>query len=79
MFTTKFLQDAAERAIRAMAWAGLGVFTAEGVDLLSINWEGVLTVVGVAGISSVLASIAATNTGDSTSASLIGTTLEKKR
>lgn len=78
MFTKRFLKDATERAIATFAQAVLAVVSADGLDILNLNWEQVLSVGLLALVLSVLKSIVATQTGDSQSASLVGSDLGQR-
>ena len=76
MFTKKFWLDAGERAVATFAQALIAVLT---VDLTgaTIDWKVVVGTALVAAALSVLKSIVATNVGDSQSASLIGTKVNR--
>lgn len=76
MFTKRFVKDAAERAIATMAQTLLAVLTVDGLGA-TIDWEHILTVALVAGLLSVLKSLIATQTGDSRSASLVGSQIDR--
>jgi hypothetical protein len=77
VFTKQFLTDAAERAIATFAQAVLAVLSADGLSILTVQWDQVLSVGALALVLSVLKSIVATRTGDSQSASLVGSELER--
>lgn len=66
-----FWGDAVERAVRTVAQAALSLITINGTTLLNINWVGLLSVVGLAGLISILMSIVASGTGNDKSASFV--------
>ncbi len=57
MWTRRFWQDLADRAVRTFAQALLGVFVA-GQTVMTISWPAVLATAGTAAAVSVLTSIA---------------------
>lgn len=64
-----FWVDALERAVRTVAQAMLGMLTAGQLSLLTVDWKNLVAVAGLAGIVSLLMSVAAS--GNSTTASFI--------
>lgn len=63
----QFWADAAERAVKTFAQSALATLGAGAVDILSVNWVGVLTVGGGAAIVSLLTSLASEPRGDTLS------------
>ncbi|WP_298445913.1 holin [Gordonia sp. (in: high G+C Gram-positive bacteria)] len=57
MWTKRFWQDLADRAVRTFAQALLGVFVA-GQTVMTISWPAVLATAGTAAAVSVITSIA---------------------
>lgn len=63
-----FWADTTERAVKTIAQTLVAVLTASGVlDLLTVNWSDALSVAGLAGLISILTSIASSSTGNSAS------------
>lgn len=58
IFTATFWRAAAERGAKATAWALSSTLIANGTGLIDTDWRGVLSVAGMAGLLSVLGSIA---------------------
>lgn len=72
-----FWYDTGERAIKTVAQTMVALLTADGVlGLFSVNWKEMLSVSGLAGLTSILTSIASAGSGNS--ASLVVDTKEKK-
>lgn len=66
IWTGAFWKSAAERAVRATAFAASGVIASAGTGLIETDWLGVVSTAGMAGVLSVLFSIggnAATGNG----------------
>lgn len=61
MWTSLFWKDLGERVIATIAQVLLGIFTADGFNLLSIDATGVLVTVATAAILVVLKGIVAAN------------------
>jgi hypothetical protein len=59
MWTKDFWKGLAERAIATGAQSAIAIFAVDGFDLLTVDWLGVVSVIGVAVLLSVLKSIAA--------------------
>lgn len=63
-----FVIDAAERAIKTVAQTLVALLTADGaLGLVNVNWADKLSVAGLAGLVSVLTSIASAGNGNSAS------------
>ena len=63
-----FWLDTAERAVKTVAQTMVALLTADGVlDLVSVDWGMMLSVSGLAGLISVLTSIASAGSGNSAS------------
>ena len=58
IFTATFARAAAERGVKATAWALSSALIANGTGIIDTDWRGVLSVAGMAGLLSVLGSIA---------------------
>ena len=58
MFTGTFWVAAAERVVKSIAYSASAILIAEGTGLLDSDWTGVMSVAGMAGILSLLGSIA---------------------
>lgn len=58
VFTVKWLKAAAVRAVRTVAQTAAGMLTGEAVGLMEVNWLAVASVSAMAGIVSLLTSIA---------------------
>ena len=72
MFSKQFLLDMTERAIKTIAQTVIASLLASGaLGLFDANWGDILSVAGLAGVISLLTSIASSGTGDSDSASLV--------
>lgn len=72
VFTRKFWKDAAERAAKSVAQAGLLYFAGDQVfDAWHADWRAAGSIAAGAALLSLLSSIASTRVGDSSSASLI--------
>ena len=72
MWSLAFWQKAAERAIKTAAQVALAFFVVGTTDLFSVEWQAVLSGVGVAVIASLLTSIASEPFGPKGSPSLVG-------
>jgi len=70
MFSTLFIKDAAERAIRTAAQALLALWATDVSDVLAVDWLQAGSVAALAGLTSVLMSIVATGVGDKDTASV---------
>lgn len=76
--TRLFWFDAAERAIKTVAQTMVALLTASGVlGILDVEWIGVLSVSGLAGVVSILTSIASSGNGNS--ASLVVDNVKEKK
>ena len=58
MWTLSFWKDAVERAVRTVAGAEAAALTAAGAGLIDANWAGSLSMAGMAGLLSLLLSVA---------------------
>lgn len=58
IFTRAFWSYAGERAIKTVAQAALAVIGTGAVGILSVDWQGVVSVALMAGLVSVLTSVA---------------------
>lgn len=63
MFAFSFAKAALERALRAAAWSLSSLLIADGTNLLNTNWADRLSVAGMAGLLSLLASVAGSQVG----------------
>lgn len=67
-FSKIWLLDTAERAIKTIAQTLVALLTADGAfDLLSVDWGQMLSIAGLAGVISILTSIASAGSGNSAS------------
>jgi hypothetical protein len=64
MFKVGFWKDAGERAIRAAAAALAAVLGSGYAGVLDVPWYGALSAAGLAGVLSLVLSLAASKTGD---------------
>jgi hypothetical protein len=65
IWTKRFWSAAAERAIKATAWAASSSLLASGAGLIDADWVGCASVAGMAGVLSLLGSVASdAATGD---------------
>lgn len=71
MFTVVFWKRTAERAVKTVAQAAVALLAASGAGLLDAGWLQVVSVAGMAGLLSVLTSVASTPAGDPDSPSLV--------
>lgn len=77
MYSKLFVLDMIERAIKTVAQTMVALLTAGSVPgLLAVNWVMLFSVSGLAGLVSVLTSIASGGSGNS--ASLVVNAVEKK-
>lgn len=58
MFTMEWLKAAGIRALKTMAQTALGMLTGDMVGVMDVDWLAVLSVAAVAGLASMLTSIA---------------------
>lgn len=58
MFTKLFWRDTIERAVKTFAQSALATLGVGAVDVVAVNWVGVLSVGGGAAVISVLTSLA---------------------
>lgn len=66
--TKLFWYDAIERSAKTVAQTAVALLTASGVlDLFSVNWGDLMSVVGLAGLVSILTSVASAGSGNSAS------------
>lgn len=70
MFTATFIKDALERALKTFAQSALATLGLGSVDVLAVNWVGVLSVGAGAALISVLTSVASEPAGVGGTASL---------
>jgi hypothetical protein len=73
MFTSRFWQLTAERAVKTFAQSLVAIFSAAGVGLLTAPWPTALSTAGMATVLSVLTSMASTRVGEPDSPSLLPT------
>jgi len=71
MWTRLFWAKTAERALKTTAQSALSLLAVGTTSLLSVPWEAVAAVSGLAGVVSVLTSIASSGVADSSSPSLV--------
>jgi len=76
--TRTFWADAIERSVKTIAQAMIAQLGAGAFGLLDVNYVTLLSVSGLAGLISLLTSIASSSTGNSNSASLVVETEELK-
>ncbi len=76
MKTSKFWKDAFERALKTFAQAAVAVL-AVATGVLDANWVQAISVAGLAGVVSLLTSVASAGVGDKESASLVVATKDK--
>jgi hypothetical protein len=69
MFTIEFLKAAGERAIRTFAQTLLAVIGVTGIGFGDVDWVAAFSVAGVATIASILTSVLASATGESSTPS----------
>ena len=69
VFLTKlFILDTFERAVKTVAQTAVALLTASGaLNLFAVNWGDLLAVAGLAGLISILTSIASAGSGNSAS------------
>lgn len=73
MWTRKYWQDLAERAIKSFAGGLAAILTAGATSVLDVDWTQALSVAALAAAASVLTSIASVPFGTPQSASLVST------
>lgn len=64
IFTRSFFKDTAERAIKTVAQSAAALLVGNGVGVLDVDWVGVASVAGLAGVVSLLTSIGSGYVGD---------------
>lgn len=74
MWTRKYWQDLAERAIKSFAGGLAAILTAGATSVLDVDWTQALSVAALAAAASVLTSIASAPFGTPQSASLVSAT-----
>ena len=67
MFTKLFWMDSIERSIKTVAQSMVALLSAGIVGLLDVQWVALLSVSGLAGLISLLTSVASSGTGNSAS------------
>lgn len=72
IFTKAFWRAAVERAIKATAYSAVGALVAAGGGLIDADWVGCLSIAGMAGVLSLLGSIASDAATGGTGPSLTG-------
>ena len=70
VFTASFWRDAAERAIKSAAQAGVLALSGGAVDLITLDWTTLAGAVGGGALLSILTSIASAGVGSAGTASL---------
>lgn len=58
LVTGSFWAQTAERAVKTFAQAAVALLTGDGLGLLSVDWQNVISVAGLAALVSVLTSVA---------------------
>lgn len=71
MWSRQFWMDAAERAVKTAAQAGLAFFIVGETNLVSLDWPAILGVAAAAAVASVLTSLVSEPFGVKGSASLL--------
>lgn len=71
LWSKAFWLDATERAVKTFAQAALATFGAGAVDIMSVNWVGVLSVGAGAAAVSIFTSLASERVGTKGSPSLV--------
>lgn len=71
MWSIKFWQKTAERAVKTTAQTLAAALVVGGTDLLSVGWKQALVTAAVAGLASLLTSLASSGVADSSSPSLV--------
>ncbi len=71
MLTKKFWWDTFERACKTFAQTAAGFLTGNGLGVLDVNWKQIISVSGLAAVASLLTSVASSQVGDETDASLV--------
>lgn len=69
--SAQFWVDAAERAVKTVAQSAVALLGADASGLLTVDWGQVASVAGLAGVMSLLTSIASVNVGDKGTASAV--------
>jgi len=75
MLTKAFWTATAERVIASFAGAVIAILTADGFDVLSADWGGILTGGGIAALVSLLKALVASRVGDNPGPSLANETV----
>lgn len=70
MFSKSFLKDAVERAVKSAAQFAVVAFGADTVNVIGIDFLGVVGAAGAGFVVSFLTSVASSRVGDSDTASL---------
>lgn len=63
IFTRSFWTASLERAVKAFAWTLSSLLIADGTDILGTDWTARLSVAAMAGVLSLLGSVASSGTG----------------
>lgn len=71
IFNRTFWRDAIERLVKTIAQTMVAVLSAGATGLMDINWVSLLSVSGLAGLVSLLTSIASASATQTDSASLV--------
>jgi hypothetical protein len=71
MFSTTWLKDAAERAVKTFAQALLALMGAAPLNIIDLNWGDMLGVSATATVVSVLTSVVSVGLGDKGTASAV--------
>ena len=71
MLTSSFWKKTAERAVKTVAQTLLATLTVGTLPDVALNWRMALLAAGLAGLVSVLTSVASTGTADQDSPSLV--------
>jgi len=71
MFNKVFIKDALERSIATAAEIALALLSVDGLELMTFDWRGFGSTVGLAFILSILKAIAGSQVGNKNDASLV--------
>lgn len=71
IFTRRFAKEVAERSLKTVAQAAAALLGGAGMGLLDVDWVSVLSVSGLAGVVSILTSIASAGYVGTDTASLV--------